>query len=421
MENPIEELNSESLDSIIARYKTTLEDCINSFKPMSVPGLKEDEYDLSLIDKECADYLKSHTEFALKLTLDSLIEFMEETEYADSESEIRPIFLKGEETFAYLVYRYMDHDYMIRKFILDDSYSIVKEKMKYLCLKFDENLKFFTDGRTNESEFNLSKAKQLSTDQNQEEDKDDDPYSEIDYLSAEDEEAYESMYSDPTYDMSDEEIEDYTLVQKASKLGVMPWEILPLRDEYRNTPFSQWDVKPILPVINYTPSFDIPEDEDYQFINYGLRDGDILVEDRYAYYANSESFSLNWYKENSDPYINKLLKAMIAGRKSLEDFDFQKYLKKMTEYKLEQDKLLEETKKEYLDDNDEEGFTDYVNSIRESIDNFPYEDDMYISVITDDELKDYAHRKFQQEKSVDVEHFINWNRKYVYPKILKTS
>ena len=229
------------------------------------------------------------------------------------------------------------------------------------------------------------------------------------------------MYDDPTYDMSDEEREDYILVQKASKLGVMPWEILPLKDEYKNTPFYQWDVKPILPVINYTPSFDIPEDEEYQFKNYGLRDEDILVEDRYAYYANNETFSLNWYNETSDPYTNKLLKAMIAGRKSLEDYDFQKYLKKMNDYKSEQEKLLEETKKEYLDDNDEEGFTDYVNTIRDSIDNFPYEDDMYVSVISDEELKEYARRKFQQEKDVDVEHFINWNRKYVYPKILKVE
>lgn len=422
MENLIEELNSESLDSYITRYKDTLEDCMRSFKIQTIPGIKEEYYDLSDIDKECNEYLKSHTELALKLTLDTMIEIMEEDDIYDSYTENRPVFLKGETTFAYFVYVYLEKKFLVRKFMPDDAYSIVKEKMKNLCLRYGENLEFFTDGRTNESEFQISELKKLEAEENESEYEDkDNPYSEIDRLCAEDEAAYASMYEDPTYGMGYEEQEDYELVRKASKLGVMPCELLPLKDEYRNMPFSQWDIKPILPVIDYNPKFNVPYGEDeYEFDGYGLRDGDILAEMYYADYFNSESFSLDWYKETSNPYTNKLLHAMILGRKSMEEFDFQKYLKKMDEYRAEQKQLLEETRKEYIDDDNESGFTDYVNDIRESINDFPCEDDMYICVVNDIEFKEYARRKFQQEKDIDIEHFIDWNRKYVYPKILET-
>ncbi len=424
MKNPIAELNNTSVDSYITRYMDVLEECIQGFNIITIPEIKEEFFSFNDIEHECSEYLKTHTEFALKLTLDTITEFMKKGKKCPFRSgrEKAPVFLKGESAYSYFVYSYMKQRYLIRKFVPDDFYVSVTERMKDLCLKYSNTPAFFTDGRTNETEFILSEVNESSKDNMADAFScscDSNLFSVIDRLFAENKDAVIDTDCDNSDSRkNDEESEDIQLVQKASELGVMPWELLPLKDEYRNIPFSQWDVKPVLPVINYFPYLDI---EEYEFKSYGLRDGIFLAEDAYADFYGLDSFSLDLYSEPSDQYISELLKAMIAGRKSMEEADFHEYLKKMIKLKASEERKIEKIRQEYIEDGDKNLFEGYLEDIRESIVAFPEEDDEYIGTLSDKELENYVRRKFlieRNKKRLKVKLFIDWNRKRVYPKIL---
>lgn len=46
------------------------------------------------------------------------------------------------------------------------------------------------------------------------------------------------------------------------------------------------------------------------------------------------------------------------------------------------------------------------------------DDELYGCTLNDDEFYKFAKEKFFKEKSADVYHIHEWNREYVYPKIL---
>lgn len=114
---------------------------------------------------------------------------------------------------------------------------------------------------------------------------------------------------------TDGEEQDENFTRFAQECGVMPWELLPLKDEYRSRPFEEWDMKPIFPVIDYDPD---PEPwQSVRFLNYGYRDMEVFCD---------EPAGLK-YPEGDDAYTERLLKGMIAGRKSWRKSQYAAYEK----------------------------------------------------------------------------------------------
>ena len=141
---------------------------------------------------------------------------------------------------------------------------------------------------------------------------------------------YESYNHQEDWKTAGEE-EDEKFTRFAKECDLMPWELLPLKDEYRSRPVEEWDMKPIFPVIDYDPE---PEPwQEGRFLNYGFRDIDLLCEE-------SEGFN---YPEDDNAYTERLRKAMIAGRVSW-------YLNQYEVYEQEQLKRWEDFKKEAVCD-----------------------------------------------------------------------
>lgn len=467
------DIYSKPLDYFQNNYLRVVKECLGHFEHLNNPKLTEKYY----FQEENSKLMQTYTGLSVKIILSFLTEYMQymlsedgRYDYDYDEYEFMPLVIKDGQIKTFFLYRYMEKLRLVRKLVptgFDVDYCLLNAKqLKYLDIS---NVQFMVDPAKDKEFKEKVRNRNLRTYETETRSdfgmQDADSNSEYGYNTFDwgDREnlglirsyvkAFEAMHNDLDSERMDEaEAEDYRLVRQAQNIGVMPWELLPLKDEYRNKPFEEWDFKPIFPVVDY----DFGSYGYFQFKSYGSRDDQMLAEQELARVLRLKdplSQLYDIYTPSDKPYVNELLNAMKAGRKQLDEKDFQEFfeplkydrashLAVLSELrgevenseeikKYEQAARLKESGGYYdLPDLDEIEFAiydiqreimgEYIDFLDDDAPALSEYDELYGCTLDDDEFYEFAKNKFFWEvKSFDPSYITDWNRKHVYPKILQ--
>ncbi len=302
------ELNDKTLQRKIYDYKKCIADKFNAWKSSSKQQLVFNKY-----LTECEDQIvkavnsSGYSELFIKLLLEMFIHLNNE------DSAISPVIIKDLETcfFGDYVYYFGEH-----------SLHIFDSKIEHDEVHAAKLFELFEVMFENEEFLNSELEKQIESDyiryfnkfSNYNESKNHHTLAEVkadSYVWDADLVETERADFDPG-NKDEQQARDELLAKFAEFNGLMPWELLPLKEEYRSIPFANWEYKPLFSVNGYNPGY-LGDYEDYyeaeqMFNGYGMGDSELDCIHEFCTYEMPKP---------KDEYTGKLLQALMMARSDL--------------------------------------------------------------------------------------------------------